>query len=191
MRYTEACLSTNFDSWLSTLPRWLQTAAAALIADQAAPDEGRIAALADVCIAEAAKEPATYKVVPAGVFDTPVAGRTVRLRRIHDVVGVNALDPKAALDFGDADIAVVYGHNGTGKSGFARLTKEAAAGRARARIHPNVFAVAAPDPQATFVWHVDGQEGDTVWKQATGPVPQLRNLHVFDSDVACSVPQFA
>jgi energy-coupling factor transporter ATP-binding protein EcfA2 len=186
MHLLEGYLSTSFDTWLGTLPRWLQTGAAGLIADQAAPDAGRIAALANLCIAEAAKEPATYKVVPARVFDTPVAGRTVRLRRIHNVVGVNALDPKAGLDFGDANIAVVYGHNGTGKSGFARLTKEAAAGRARARIHPNVFAFAAPEPQATFVVQVDGHIADPVWKQATGPVPQLRNLHVFDRDVALS-----
>jgi len=179
-------LSTSFDSWLSTLPRWLQTGAADLLTNQASPLEGRVGTLADLCIAEATKQPAVFKAVPVGTFDTPVAGKSVRLRQIQAIVGVNALDSSAALDFGDADMAVVYGHNGTGKSSFARLTKEAAAGRARGRIHPNVFAASAPEPQATFVVQVDGHDVNAVWKQTAGPVAQLQNLHVFDREVALS-----
>ena len=149
-------MTTSFDTWLSTLPRWLQTGAADLLADQTPAVGERAGTLADLCIAEASKEPGAFKAVPAGAFDTPVAGRAVRLRRIHAVVGVNALDPTAALDFGDADMAVVYGHNGTGKSGFARLTKEAAEGRARSRIHPNVFAADAPEPTPPLLFRSMG-----------------------------------
>lgn len=179
-------MPTTFDTWLGSLPKWLQTGAADLLTNQK-PDDKGIPALADLCVAEAKKEPATFKVVPAGAFDTPAAGVTVRLRGINSVKGVNALDPTAALQFGDADIAVVYGHNGTGKSGFARLTKEAASGpRARSRILPDVFAANNTEPQATFVVQRDGQEIEAVWKQSADPVAELRHLHVFDRDVALS-----
>jgi hypothetical protein len=179
-------MADSFDTWLGSLHNWLQTGAADLLANQKPPSDGGVAALADLCVAEAKKEPAAFKAIPVGAFDAPAAGVVVRLQRIGTVRGVNALDPTASLDFGDADIDVVYGHNGTGKSSFARLTKEAAAGRARSTIHPNVFAPSSPEPQATFVVQHDGQDVNAVWKQASGSVAQLRNLHVFDREVALS-----
>lgn len=178
-------MSTTFDTWLASLPKWLQTGAADLLTNQR-PDDKGVAALADLCIAERRKEAATFKVVPAGAFDSPVVGVPVRLQGINSVKGVNALDSTATLDFGGADIAVVYGHNGTGKSGFARLAKEAAAGGGHSRILPDVFAATTPQPQATFVVQHGGQDSEANWTPSAGPVAELRHLHVFDRDVALS-----
>ncbi len=185
MAREEEHVSANFDAWVGSLPKWLQTGAADLLVT-GKPDEGGIAALADLCVAESKGEAAAFKAVPAGALDVPDAGVTVRLREIHSVKGVNALDAEAALQFGDDDLAVVYGHNGTGKSSFARLAKEAAAGRARTRILPDIFAESTAEPEATFVVQHDGHVTIAAWKQSAGPVSELRHLHVFDRDVALS-----
>jgi energy-coupling factor transporter ATP-binding protein EcfA2 len=178
-------MAHSFDTWLGSLPKWLQAGAADLLTNQKLNEKG-IEALADLCVAESRKEPANFMKVPAGAFDKPVAGITVRLQKINSVKGVNALDPTAALDFQDADMVVIYGANGTGKSGFARLAKEAATGGAYSHILPDVFAAITPQPQATFLVQREGKAVDAIWTLASGPVPELRNLHVFDRDVALS-----
>jgi energy-coupling factor transporter ATP-binding protein EcfA2 len=178
-------VSENFDVWLSSLPKWLQTAAADLLGTQQRPDEAGITKLADLCLAEEKGGTDGFSSVQAGAFAITSQGVQVRLKRIEAVSGVNALDSSAKLDFGDADLAVVYGNNGCGKSGFAKLTKHAANARPRSPLLPDVFSESTPETSATFVVAKEGSaEVPVNWKSATGPVPELQHLHVFDADIA-------
>ena len=49
------------------------------------------------------------------------ASETVRLKSIRDVRNVNAIGEDQALTFAQTGITIIYGNNGAGKSGFARL----------------------------------------------------------------------
>jgi energy-coupling factor transporter ATP-binding protein EcfA2 len=177
-------MADSFDTWLAGLPKWLQTAAANLLNSQKRPDEGEVAALADLCVSEQTGGSAHFTSVPVGAFGTPASGAAVRIRSIGGVTGVNALDAKAALDFGDASLGVVYGHNGTGKSGFARLTKHAANTRVRSEILADVFVESGPECGADFVIERGGVPAQLRWEAKSGPLPPLKHLHVFDTDVA-------
>jgi len=177
-------MTVAFETWLGTRPKWLQTAASNLLSRQSLPDEQAIERLADLCITEVNGVTSGFSSVSTGAFDVEIAGSELRIREIKSIEGVNALDPGAALDFGDANIVVVYGRNGTGKSGFARLTKHAAGDRSRTGLLPDVFTDHAPAPRASFIIEREGKATTQEWTLASGAVNTLQHVHVFDREVA-------
>ena len=56
----------------------------------------------------------------AGSADTPIT-----LRGISNITGVNRLIDKASLTFCPKALTIVYGRNGSGKSGFVRILRTA------------------------------------------------------------------
>src|SRR6266496_351262 len=60
--------------------------------------------------------------IPAAITGRPASGALapIRLTRIDNLRDVNALPESATLTFSPG-LTVIYGGNGTGKSGFARL----------------------------------------------------------------------
>jgi hypothetical protein len=83
---------SSFEGWLAERPRWMQTAAARLLGSQHPLEDKDINALADLCLAEASKNPvAAFEAVPAGAFTAAVASLNVRLAKIEKVNGVNAI----------------------------------------------------------------------------------------------------
>lgn len=155
-----------------------------MLIQQRLPDEGEIRSLADLCIAEVSGAAAEFASVPAGAFEAAPSGTQIRVRRIDSIEGVNALDSSAVLDFGDADLVVIYGPNGTGKSGYARLIKHAAGARARTELLPNVFVALTSTPRAQFVLERAGVPTPELWAASSGPLDALRHVHVFDAEVA-------
>jgi len=180
-------VDTSFEDWLAERPRWLQTAAARLLGSQLTLEGKVIDALADLCLAEASKDPgAVFETVPSGALTASVASLNVRLSKIEKVNGVNAIRQDAALDLDNKDFAIVYGPNGAGKSGFARLVKNACGARTRTDLLPNVFQAQSVSPSAQFLVMHNGTSEPVEWTAATGPVAKLRHIHVFDSAVAAS-----
>lgn len=177
-------MAVDFDAWFRALPRWLQAAGVDLLADASPPDQPRVARLADLCVDEVRGVAITGGALPSGIFDAAAGGPRVRVRRVDDLAGVNALHSSAALDFGDADLTVVYGHNGSGKSGYSRLMKHAAGARTARDLLPNVFDVGAPAPRGRFVVERDGVANEERWAAASGPLAALAGVHVFDAEVA-------
>ncbi|MBH9659218.1 AAA family ATPase [Burkholderia pseudomallei] len=177
----------SFEDWLAERPRWLQTAAARLLGSQRAPEDKDINALADLCLAEAAKDQAAvFEKIPTGAFAAGTAALSIRLSKIEKVNGVNAIRSDATLDFDNKDFAIVYGPNGAGKSGFARLVKNACGARTRTDLLPNVFLANPIEPSAEFLVTHNGKSEVIGWTAATGPAGKLRHIHVFDSAVAAS-----
>jgi hypothetical protein len=177
-------MAQTLESWLSGLPKWLQTAAADLLSRQSQPSEPEIVRLANLCTGEAAGATTGFAAVPEGAFEVPVDGVAVRLRRVESVRGVNALDSSAGLDFADADLTVIYGQNGTGKSGFGRLLKHAAGCRTRAELLPNAFLEQVEAPSATFVVERGDAATTHQWTASGGAIGVLRRVQVFDGDVS-------
>jgi energy-coupling factor transporter ATP-binding protein EcfA2 len=175
----------TFDQWLAARDAWLQTAAANLL-EHGKPAANTIAELADFCIMEEQKKAFTTKKVPSGTFSISQTGKVLRLLGVRDLQGINALDPAAHLDFGDADITIVYGPNGCGKSGFARLLKLATGSRKNSPILCDVNSKAEVAQKAVFEISEDGNSSIQTWTAASGPLAKLKQVHVYDSAVAKS-----
>lgn len=111
----------------------------------------------------------------------------VQLGAIKNVVNVNRLSPDQDLSFGADGLTVVYGDNGSGKSGYVRLLKHACRERSVEPILPNVFA--ATDevvPAATIRYRTgpDEEPIDGAWRHGESFAPALSQMAVFDSRVA-------
>ena len=174
----------SFDTWISGRPLWLQSAAAQLLESQRMPGEAEISGLADLCLAEATKKPAEFKSLQTGIFEVLPMSSTLRILQVAKTKGVNTIRPGSELNFGAADLAVVYGANGAGKSGFVRLLKGACGARTSTQLLPNVFSAAPETASAEIVIERDGAGETLQWTQDGGPLSRLRNVQVFDSALA-------
>ncbi|MDQ1136151.1 energy-coupling factor transporter ATP-binding protein EcfA2 [Microbacterium sp. SORGH_AS 1204] len=106
-------------------------------------------------------------------------GARVELASIGNLKNVNALADNSTLTFGDDGLTVIYGDNGSGKSGFARLVKDVVGARHRQDILPNAFDPAAAKTQsATITYRVDGTERALNWP--TDVDAELTQIHFYD-----------
>ena len=178
-------VADDFETWLSGRPKWLQTAARMLIDLKRQLTQDEIKSLARLCKLEAKNEadPGFLTVAPGTL--SQVANRPLlRIEEILDVHGLNAIKPGAALPFGKSNLSVIYGQNGTGKSGFARLLKQICGSRSKDDIHGNVFDSTPTPCRAHFKVSIDGKPADVHWDISSGPHKALRHAQVFDSKAA-------
>lgn len=174
----------DFDTWLASRPKWLQTAAAQLLAD-GRPDAGSLQCLADLCLGEAKKTPGlAIETMPVGAFAIPATPLNLRINKIAEVTGLNAIRAGAELNFEEGNLTIIFGTNGVGKSGFARLLKHACGARKKGDLHPNVFAPGSPIPTAKFQLDRDGKVELHTWTLGDAPLKPLKYVHVFDSATA-------
>ncbi|MFS2160175.1 hypothetical protein ACCD10_22880 [Pseudomonas sp. Pseusp122] len=178
-------VADDFETWLNGRPKWLQTAARMLIDSKRQLNQDEVKALARLCKLEAKDEadPGFQTVIPGTL--SQVANRPLlRIEEILDVHGLNAIKAGAHLPFGKSNLSVIYGQNGTGKSGFARLLKEICGSRSKDEIRSNVFDPIPTPCRAHFKVSIDGKPVDVHWEIPSGPHKALRHAQVFDSKAA-------
>ncbi len=81
-------------------------------------------------------------------------------------------------------MTVIYGQNGSGKSGYARLLKQLCGSRSKDEIRPNVFSDEEHACSAQCRITIDGTPRDINWQPNAEPHPQLKHAQVFDSKAA-------
>lgn len=178
-------VADDFETWLNMRSKWLQTAARMLIDSKRQLTHVEIQSLARLCKLEAKDEadPGFLTVTP-GTLSQAANRPLLRIDEILDVHGLNAIKPGANLPFGKSNLSVIYGQNGTGKSGFARLLKQICGSRSKDEIHSNVFDPAPTACRAHFKVSIDGKSADVHWDIPSGPHKALRHAQVFDSKAA-------
>ncbi len=168
--------------WFQERPKWLQEATSRLIAkNQFSNDDLR--ELVELCLAEASGQPLSYHEVSQESLHAPEVSRTLRLEAIEDMKGINALCPTKPLEFGDNQVCIVYGRNGSGKSGYVRLLKHACGSRICGRLLNNVFKPAVEKQYAKIVISEDGCKKEYIW--TGGQLQGLDGVEIFDT--ACGV----
>ena len=172
-------ISASLTKWFSERPQWLQIAATRLLQQPEFTDKD-VSELATLCQQEAdGKLPKTTCSFPATAFSQGAAG-TLRLCSISDVEGVNALAPKKPLEFGKGNITIVYGNNGSGKSGYVRLLKHVCGARETGTLHRNVYKPGAAAQKACISFEQDGIPKSHTWS-GQGICDDLNNVDIFDT----------
>jgi energy-coupling factor transporter ATP-binding protein EcfA2 len=116
----------------------------------------------------------------------PQAEHRVILSSIDLVENVGLIPVDQMLPFGESGLTVIYGDNGAGKSGYAKILKQAC----RARIPGAIFADAfSPDyakliSSARIGFQVDGTADSVKWTVRQPSLDLLRSISVFDSECA-------
>lgn len=117
----------------------------------------------------------------------PGQGAAISLLSISEINGVNNLAAGQTLGFEPNGLTVIYGDNGAGKSGYARILKRACRARHAGKIEPNIYAQqpATGPASATIVYTVGGvPQAPEKWQDSNTPHSALSAVSVFDSDCA-------
>jgi energy-coupling factor transporter ATP-binding protein EcfA2 len=133
-----------------------------------------------------ANVPEPYPSIPGSVTGrvTNSSGKT-RLRRIHSPSGINRLPFSSELEFSDG-MTIIYGGNGVGKSGFARILSNACFSRQQHPIYSDIFDDSASGTPSACI-EVEDETGTVVplmFDSVTEHAPLKRGFVVFDSAVA-------
>jgi energy-coupling factor transporter ATP-binding protein EcfA2 len=168
--------------WLLSQQDWLQEAADRLLSSTKLQDEV-IEAVTELLKTADGRKVSKQRAF-ASLTQAPAASSELRLMSLSEVQGIENLSPKSPLDFGKGNLVVVYGHNGSGKSGYTRILKRASGKPRAAALKANVFG----DPPQVRQCKIDYQQGPApvslVWPADSDAVAALRAVDIFDSDEA-------
>jgi ABC-type cobalamin/Fe3+-siderophores transport system ATPase subunit len=116
------------------------------------------------------------------------SGSPLQIIGIRNVKNVNRLVPAAALPFTPNGMTIVYGRNGSGKSGFVRIFRTACRTRtdnpAKLKVLADVYGSSGGPQEAEII--VDLGSGDVVvpWTAGAPASETLLQVAVFDSSAA-------
>lgn len=179
--------------WTESLPNWQRDAARRLLLNESGlsgTDYSELFALLKKengveVDSELAPCPLATEHLPAET----AAGENVALLELRDLENVNRIPSNHSLKFSESGMTVIYGGNGSGKSGYARVMKRACRARDQSEpIHPNAHDPSATGkiPKAKFVLKVAGALEQAVWVRDSTSPDRLSKISVFDSRCARS-----
>ncbi len=179
--------------WTQTLPKWQSDAARRLLQREEGllePDYSDLFTLLKA--AHGLPNPDDLKPDPLAVSHLPAnikAGQTIILKDMSELTHVNRIAPNQTLAFSETGMSVIYGGNGTGKSGYVRVMKQACRCRDQAEIvHPNANDLASEKQIPTAKFTIDKQGKDDVlnWERGRSAPDELSMISVFDQRCARS-----
>lgn len=106
-----------------------------------------------------------------------------KIVEVKDFSDVNAISGSCSIKFG-SNLTLIYGGNGSGKSGVSRLLCNACFSRGEREILPNVKIASIPGPQAKATFVIDdGSESTRDVEYSLGDnIDDLKCFSVFDSE---------
>lgn len=176
--------------WTQGLPAWQSDAVSRLLAKQTLTpqDYEDLYALLKLAHGIPDQKNRQPKTLTADQIPAPVEANThIELRAIKNLLNVNAIAENQQLAVGPAGMTVIYGDNGSGKSGYSRVLKRACRARDQLEpIHPNANlpGVRTGNAQASFDIAIDGTVKEVTWYQGKEAPPELSSFAIFDAHCA-------
>lgn len=167
-------LQKNITDWLKTLKGW-QTELAYRTLTKKIEDSD----IAD--IVTMLKSNAKFENKDFPNFVNSKNEKQVKLLSIESIQNIESLAPRNSLKFEkDKNLIVIYGSNGSGKSGYTKIIKKIS-GKPRAKdLKPNVFNP-NPDGKCVIRYSIDNVEQEKEWIITESPIPDLKTIDVFDT----------
>ncbi len=171
-------MTPELTAWLREQDVWLQIAATRLLCNRqlSNTDIEELSRIIKNPMLALDAQPGTA--IPPQVMTD---GAELRLISIGSVEGIDALRPRAPLNFGNENLVVIYGHNGSGKSGYTRIICKACGKPHPENLRNNVFAPPPPVRQTCKIsYTVGGVHTEVEWTPAA-PIEALSAVDVFDT----------
>jgi energy-coupling factor transporter ATP-binding protein EcfA2 len=167
--------------WANDQDGWSRTIAGDVLKNRVQPSDLDIGRYLKLLLSEKKLSAEAFQAI-SKIEEKQLAGNpldAVRLDSLKVGDGVNALKPGAQIDFAPG-VTVIFGENGSGKSGFVRILKRAAGLRTAEDILHNVRVDKRPTPSGSFTVTV-GTTAQTIrWKNEFGIAP-LNRVSIFDA----------
>ena len=176
--FTEHMAFADLLTWSASRPVWQKDALRRLV-QNAALVASDIDELAKLCLdSQLPHEPLSNVHVSA----PGAPGEPIAILRIENPTGINALAPDQKLEFASEGLSIVYGDNGSGKSGYVRILKHACRTRDQGtKILRDVEDTSGTVQSATIVFTRDNVEGDFAWRPDLPSHSDLSSVSIFDS----------
>lgn len=173
-------------AWADSHSEWMSDAVRRLVAQGELSDTDHVDIAALMKSSVGWQDPQQRKAVRVQIDALPDAaapGIDVSVTALRNPKNLNAIGFEAGLTFHPTGLTVVYGNNGSGKSGYARALKKACRARNTEDIIPNIFAPPnPPEPaRARFEWVAGGVAEAANWTDGAPPPTPLARVAVFDS----------
>lgn len=148
-------------------------------------DQQFIKELADQCELDAS-DTADRQHQPHTIDDAVSASSIVQILGVEDVQNVNSLAPNQKLTFGASLMTVVYGDNGSGKTGYGRILRQVCRSRGgRPELLGNVYSENTQPGSATIHFSIDGIVGSAKIETSSPASPTvLQSFSIFDRSAA-------
>ncbi len=169
-------------TWLHQQQDWLQEAVEKLLASGSLEDSD-IQAVTESLKTTSGQKVTTHRTFE-GIGTTSASSTEVHLLEIGGICGIENLCPHSPLKFGTGNLAVIYGPNGSGKTGYVRILKRACGKPLATELKSNVFELRPVKQQCQFRYSLAGIEQLTTWQAYDTPIQDLRAVDVFDADAA-------
>jgi len=169
-------------AWAAEQPSWVKHIVRDVLDGATTSDNRRVDHYRELCLREARLlegEVAAGPELVEPVIAAPVAADPLILETLEILRGVNALRDGTAISFAPG-LTVIYGENGTGKSGFVRVMKRAAGARTNGPVLGNVRQGATTTPSAVFTTTVGAIRSVVNWDNQLALAP-LTRVSVFDT----------
>lgn len=174
-------------SWSATLTPWRRDCLRRLAAaDQLTDDD--VAELLAMVKSDAGLAVAEVPPAPVPFARQHFGGgkaAPIILKGIANVEGVNRLTNKASLDFCPDALTVIYGRNGSGKSGFVRILRTACRTRIEnattLKVLADVYGSGGGLQAADIVIDAGSGNQSIAWTSGMPAAPELMQISVFDT----------
>lgn len=127
-------------TWSQGLPAWQSDAIARLLQHRTLKESDKEDLYALLKSSHGIADPRDRVAMPLTAAHVPAAlppETQTTLLAIKNLHHVNALAEKHRLQFGNTGLTVIYGENGSGKSGYSRVLKRACRSLGPNRTHPS------------------------------------------------------
>lgn len=172
-------------TWANKQDAWLRAMVGEAISSGAAPSTDQVDRFFEMFLAEKRMSEAPVPEVPElDIVDgTGTQDDELEFVRLDNVEGVNALAPDQEIEF-DSGLTILFGENGSGKTGYARIIKRMAGVRTAQPILSNTNVTGRqPEPSAKVAYRLGSVEDVLQWQNEMGVAPFTR-VSVFDATVS-------
>jgi energy-coupling factor transporter ATP-binding protein EcfA2 len=179
----------SLETWLSTKPHWEQYVWKLNLEKDSLTDEDinqcyqYLSEHLGLIDSSASKPDISFKNEIVVAPEAPISTTKKKIVEVKNFEDVNALSPDCSVKFGP-NLTLVYGSNGSGKSGVGRLLCNACFSRGEREILPNVRTASIPGPEAKAMFVMDDGTGNQSEIEYTlgDNNDDLKCFSVFDSE---------
>lgn len=170
--------------WSASQPLWRRDLLRRVAARGA--DDHACREVLDLLLGQHGLAPAAPAAVPLTRADLPddAPARPAVLHQIGECSNVNAIESRNPLTFEPAQITLVYGPNGVGKSSYTRIIKRIAHSASEEPVLGNVFSRATTPPRAVIEIEDEHGRRKHIVPLADERQPLLESMTVFDDRCA-------